>query len=259
MSEIRWLLIGSDRRIEECADVFKEEGLNVAVHLYDEVTDELTNKISEIHPTHIVLPVQGVQGRLNSKLFSPGTVFFTGIISELQRTELESEGHIVSSYLSDERFVWNNALLTAEGFVKEFYLETNAPIARTHFQIAGFGRVGRMLAHVLAAAGAKLTIFARSEAQLGEAEALGFAVEKLSSDVEFKSGYLINTIPSQWLSLQSEDSLRVFDLASKPGCLKPGMSSAYYTLHLGLPGKHFPQRAASYLADTILRMCRGKE
>ncbi|WP_025784998.1 hypothetical protein [Sporosarcina sp. D27] len=259
MSEARWLLIGSDRRIEECARLFKEKGLDVTAHLNDEVSDKLTDKICETHPTHIVLPIQGAKGLLDSKLFPKGTVFFTGIIPEIQKAELESAGHFVASYLDDERFVWNNARLTAEGFVKDFYLETNTPIASTHFQIAGFGRVGRMLAHVLSAAGAKLTIFARSEAQLGEAEALGFEVENLSPDVEFKPGYLINTIPARWLTLVSEDPLRVFDLASKPGCLKPGMSSAYYTLHLGLPGKHFPQRAASYLADTILRMCRGKE
>ncbi|MCM3756766.1 hypothetical protein M3197_04620 [Sporosarcina aquimarina] len=259
MSEARWLMIGSDRRIEECASFFKEQGLDVTVHLHDDVSEDLTNKIVEIHPTHIVLPIQGMKGMLDSKLFSRGTAFFTGILPEVQKTALESSGHLVSSYLSDERFVWNNALLTAEGFVKDFYLETNTPIANTHFQLAGFGRVGRMLAHVLSASGAKLTVFARSESQLGEAEALGFEVKNLSPDVEFKPGFLINTIPSQWLSLQPEDTLRVFDLASKPGCLKPGMSSAYYTLHLGLPGKHFPQRAASYLADTILRMCRGKE
>lgn len=259
MSEVRWLFIGSDRRIEETARLFKEKGLDVTVHLKDEVTNELTDKISEIHPTHIVLPIQGVKGILDTQRLPEGTVFFTGIISDIQETELKSAGLFVSSYLKDERFVWNNARLTAEGFVKDFYLDTNAQIANTHFQIAGFGRVGRMLAHVLAAAGAKLTIFARSEAQLGEAEALGFEVENLSRDVDFKPGYLINTIPAQWLKLQQGDSLRVFDLASKPGCLKPGITSAYYTLHLGLPGKHFPQRAASYLADTLLRMCRGKE
>lgn len=259
MSEARWLLIGADRRIEESARLFIEKGLDVTVHLNDEVSDELTDKIAEIHPTHIVLPIQGLKGILDTQRLPEGTVFFTGILSETQKTELKSAGNIVSSYLSDERFVWNNARLTAEGFVKDFYQETNTPIANTHFQIAGFGRVGRMLAHVLQAAGAELTIFARSEAQLGEAEALGFAVENLSHDIDFKPGYLVNTIPAQWLTLQPEDSLRVFDLASKPGCLKPGMSSAYYTLHLGLPGKHFPQRAASYLADTILRMCRGKE
>ncbi|WOV85328.1 hypothetical protein PGH26_05170 [Sporosarcina jeotgali] len=259
MSEARWLLIGSDLRIKECTRLFNEKDMDVTHYPYDEVTDELVKQIDKIHPTHIVLPMQGIMGSLDLKQLSKGTVFVTGILPEIQKTELESAGHYVSSYLKDERFVWNNARLTAEGFVKDFYLVTNTPIASTHFQITGFGRVGRMLAHVLAAAGAKLTIYARSEAQLGEAEALGFEVKRLSTEAEFETGYLINTIPAQWLALQPEDSLRVFDLASKPGCLKPGMSSAYYTLHLGLPGKHFPQRAASYLADTILRMCRGKE
>lgn len=256
MSEARWLFIGSDRRIEESARLFKEKGLAVSVHFHDDVTNDLIEKIAEIHPTHIVLPIQGINGRLDSQRLPKGTTFFTGILSDIQKTELESAGHIVSSYLHDERFVWNNARLTAEGFIKDFYQETNIPIVNTPIQIAGFGRVGRMLAHVLQAAGADLTIVARSEAQLGEAEALGFEVEKLSDDIDFKPGYLVNTIPAQWLTLPQEDSLRVFDLASKPGCLKPGMSSAYYTLHLGLPGKHFPIRAASYLAETILRMCR---
>lgn len=259
MNEARWLLIGSDLRLKECTRLFKDKDLIVTYHPYDKVTDELVELIVKTQPTHIVLPIQGMSEPLDVKLFSKETIFFTGILPEIHKTKLEAAGHLVMSYLKDERFVWNNALLTAEGFVKDFYLETNTPIACTHFQIAGFGRVGRMLAHVLAAAGAKLTIVARSEAQLGEAEAHGFEVKELTPDVEFEPGFLINTIPAQWLSLQPEDSLRVFDLASKPGCLKPGMSSAYYTLHLGLPGKHFPQRAASYLADTILRMCRGKE
>lgn len=259
MNESRWLLIGEDRRMEECARFLKENNLSVSVYPSDEVTDALSNKIRELTPTHVVLPIQGLKGFLSADLFEPTIMIFTGIIKEAQLVELETKGHHVQNYLKDERFVWKNAHLTAEGFIKEFYLGTNKPILNTKFQIAGFGRVGRMLAHVLMAGGAKLTIFARSEAQLGEASALGFNVKELSDDAVFEPTYLINTIPSQWLTISSDDNLRIFDLASKPGCLRDGVTSAYYTLHLGLPGKHFPQQAASYLAETLLRMCKGKE
>ncbi|WP_432355019.1 hypothetical protein [Sporosarcina sp. A2] len=259
MNDTRWLLIGADRRLQECARIFKEKNLDVAVFPHDDVTDYLQEKIEKFRPTHIVLPIQGLKNELPVQLFKPNTVFCGGIISDDQKAKLLEAGHSIFIYLTDERFVWNNAHLTAEGFLKEFYNETEDPIKGTSFQLAGFGRVGRMVAHTLGAAGAKLTVFARSETQLGEAEALGFEVKKLEPNIEFQSGYMINTIPAQWLSIPKEGTLRVFDLASKPGCLKPGMSSAYYTLHLGLPGKHFPQQAASYLAESILRMCRGKE
>ena len=44
-----------------------------------------------------------------------------------------------------------------------------ALIAGGHFYIAGFGKVGKMVANVMSSLGADVTIIARSDRQLGEA------------------------------------------------------------------------------------------
>jgi dipicolinate synthase subunit A len=64
----------------------------------------------------------------------------------------------------------------------------------------------------------------------------------------------VNSIPSQWLTVEKELEFPIFDLASSPGCLKNPLSSEYYTILLGLPGKHFPVDAATALADALERM-----
>ena len=71
-----------------------------------------------------------------------------------------------------------------------------------------------------------------------------------------KEGILINTIPAKWLAATENPSLHIYDLASAPGCLKAQLSSEYYTVLLGLPGKHFPVDAAVALADALERMYR---
>lgn len=44
MNDTRWLLIGADRRLQECARIFKEKNLDVAVFPHDDVTDYLQEK-----------------------------------------------------------------------------------------------------------------------------------------------------------------------------------------------------------------------
>ena len=50
--------------------------------------------------------------------------------------------------------------------------------------MAGFGKVGKMTAHVLAALGADVTVVARSITQLSEAAALGYETEQLTADFD---------------------------------------------------------------------------
>ncbi|WJY28688.1 MULTISPECIES: NAD(P)-dependent oxidoreductase [Sporosarcina] len=259
MNESRWLVVGADERMQSCALVLQAAKHTCDVCRTDEVTDELIDLIERSEPTHIILPVRGLAGVLPADLFKDNVRFFTGLMDDEVRLQLEQGGHEVRSYLTEERFVWNNAWLTAEAFISEFWTRTKEPAAGTAIAIAGFGRVGRMAAEAFSALGADLTVYARSGTQLGEAEARGYKAELLHTENLPASGYLVNTIPFPWFERKADSTLHVFELASMPGCLKPGSSSAYYTVHLGLPGKHFPHRAGEYLAQAVLRMCRGKE
>ncbi len=63
-----------------------------------------------------------------------------------------------------------NARLTAEAFhFRVLFSVQSRTISGKHFYVAGFGRVGKMVADVLSSLGANVTIIARSDAQLGEA------------------------------------------------------------------------------------------
>ena len=56
----------------------------------------------------------------------------------------------VRPYFKEVEFVWENAVLTAEGFLLEYYASAKRRISGEHFYIAGFGKVGKMTAAVLA-------------------------------------------------------------------------------------------------------------
>ena len=101
-----------------------------------------------------------------------------------------------------------------------------------------------MTAAVLASLGAAVTILARSSDQLGEAAAIGYKTMQLPTDTVDLKGILVNTIPAKWLAVEKDSTLRIYDLASAPGCLRANSPDEYYTIHLGLPGKHFPADAA---------------
>ena len=50
--------------------------------------------------------------------------------------------------LQDELFIWENARLTAEAFIHVYYNEMGRTIAEKQFYVAGYGRVGKMVADV---------------------------------------------------------------------------------------------------------------
>ena len=189
-------------------------------------------------------------------LLEEGTELYTGIASEEWLKPFKEAGLHIHSYLKEEQFIWQNAKLTAEGFIHEYYARTKRCISGTHFSVAGFGKVGKATAHALASLGAIVTVVARSDDQLGEAAYHGYKTERLTDDWAIKEGILINTIPAKWLAVLRDPSLHIYDLASAPGCLKAQLSSEYYTVLLGLPGKHFPVDAAVALADALERMYR---
>lgn len=219
-------------------------------------TEKLENKITDFAPGHIVFPILQMEGSLPVNLLKDGTRLYTGVASDEWLTPFKEGKFIIHQYLQDELFIWQNARLTAEAFVMEYYSRMENPFTGRRFYVAGFGRVGKMIVHVLSSLGAFVTVLARSDTQLGEAAALGHNFEQLTDKFELKDGCLVNTIPAQWLTVQADTKLPIFDLASAPGCLTASIMPEYYTILPGLPGKHFPIDAATALADVLERMYR---
>lgn len=256
MNYDKWLCIGTDKRLSTCSEMLAERGYESYHIATDDVTEQLVERIKELSPQHIVFPVLQLKGTLSPTLLTQGTQLYTGVVSDDWLAPFKETGFTVHSYLKDEQFIWQNARLTAEGFVHDYYARVKRQLAGTHFYVAGFGKVGKMTAHVLASLGASVTVIARSATQLGEAAALGYRVKPLTNDCIPNEGNFINTIPAQWFSVSENSKLFIYDLASAPGCLKKNLAPEYYTVLLGLPGKHFPVDAAAALADALERMYR---
>lgn len=252
-----WLFVGSDHRLSVCSKIMTDRGYACHYVATDHYSEQLHETIVEIAPQNIVFPILALKGELTSpKEWRKDTRLYTGIASERWLAPLKDAGFEAASYLQEESFIWQNARLTAEAFLHEYYARNKRIIAGNHFYVAGFGRVGKAVAHVLGALGASVTVLARSDAQLGEASAFGYDTIRLTNAFSIDEGNLVNTIPAKWLSLHDGEvaSLHVFDLASAPGCLKEHPAPEYYTILLGLPGKHFPVDAATALADALERM-----
>ncbi|WP_301108636.1 dipicolinate synthase subunit A [Sporosarcina sp.] len=251
---IKWLVIGTDQRLEMANDLLEEQGYESRYLAQDTFDENLKDILAEWQPKRIILPLLAMKQPIPAQLIRKDTVLYIGQSAQEWRADLDQSGVKYLNYLQNEQFIWQNAQLTAEAFVQVFYEQTKRQIAGKNFYIAGFGRVGKAVAHVLHSMQASVTITARADAQLAEANTLGYTSLRLTPSTHFTDGYLVNTIPSQWLDVANCSCQHIFDVSSAPGCLKPGRTSEYYTIHLKLPGIHFPADAAAVLADAILRM-----
>jgi len=255
MTKEKWLFIGTDKRMSACGEVMSGRGYTCQVIKTEFYTEELAKVLADFEPDHIVFPVLQMKGTIPVELIKEGTRLYIGVASNAWIKPFENAGFSIHRYLQEEQFIWINARLTAEAFMVVYYARTERVISGRTFHVAGYGRVGRMVADVLTSLGGKVTIIAGPDEERAEAAARGFAVEGLTENNAF-SGCLINTIPSQWLSIKSDSPLLIFDLASVPGCLTEASMPEYYTLLPGLPGKYFPHDAATALADALGRIYR---
>ena len=256
MTENKWLFIGTDNRLGACSRIWSEKGFISHHSATDDLSEKLREQIEELKPQHIVFPILQMGGSLPPALLGKDTELYTGRASDEWLMPFKEAGLKIHTYLKEEQFIWQNALLTAEGFIHDYYSRTGRCISGRSFYIAGFGKVGKATAHALASLGAHITVVARSDEQLGEASIHGYKTERLTSKWSMLEGTLINTIPAKWLEISETPGMHIFDLASAPGCLKERLSSEYYTVLLGLPGKHFPVDAAAALADALERIYR---
>ena len=128
------------------------------------------------------------------------------IVQEIERKDLH-----VFSYLEDEQWIWDNANLTAEGFINYFLFEQkNSHCIINNLSLQGMEESVKDLAFALHHLGAKVIISVRSENQLFEAKSYGYQIEAFENLIQKQKEqkvYLINTIPFKWL--ENTNALRL--------------------------------------------------
>ena len=178
-------------------------------------------------------------------------------------------------YGRDEEFLLENARLTAEGMLPLLEKHLKTPLsARDSALVAGYGRVGKATAKILAERGVKVTVLCRSDSAAAEAKKAGHGVLSFRDlpvgGVLPNAALLCNTVP---VPIFGKQSLSAFggvyvELASAPGGLKEDEAArrredpAAYLALPGIPGKMLPEEAGRAAARAILRhldAARGKE
>lgn len=260
MTKEKWLILGKDLRFKELALQLSLDFERVVYKYTDSWNEEIQQIVLTEKPQRIVLPIHAIDlPKYAFEVLEKDTAIFVGKSNQTLQQELQYlEEERVIYYLQDESYIWLNARLTSEGMLCAFYELESASVYGKSFYITGFGRVAKMLAYMLHKLGANVHILARSNSQIQEAMAYGYVASQLIPENMTKPYYLINTIPNKWFtdefSQQFDQSVKIFDVASAPGCLNiEDVQSVNYKLLPGLPGKYFPQDAANLLAQVIIR------
>jgi len=256
MKEEKWLVVGTDARLKMLAKKLSKENSRTVYYKNESVWDEDLNRmVYEFKPNFIVLPIHPLPVEVPLVMGVSGAKIFAGKLNDEWKSILKNNE--ISYYLEDEGFIWQNAALTAEAFVSSFY-NTKQAIQGKKFIVTGFGRVAKMVAHILRSIGGDVCIAVRSNVQLSEAKALRYEVVQLDEVGYVDGDVFINTIPAKWLDQEFNEKIAmpIYDLASYPGCLNDDVSRKDYELLPALPGKFFPNDAAHVLYESIVGQLR---
>ena len=227
------------------------------------------------------LPCCTKDGRLKTP-FSDRDYCLTEIIGAMRKGALLIGGKIpeegidaarlravsVCDYAEREDFAVRNAALTAEAAVALAMEIADESLSGMKVLVLGHGRIGRLLASMLKALDADVTVAARRFSDLAWIRSEGMKPLEFSRIDQELGGFrlVFNTVPALILEKEKLMLMRknaaVIDLASEPGGTDFA-AAAELGIHaekaLGLPGKFAPKTAGEILADTVQNIIEERE
>ena len=197
---------------------------------------------------------------------APEQRVFVGGADDKTAARLAASGARVTDYFKNETLTLFNAMLTAEGLFGMIVEKLPCAVYGSEAAIAGYGRIGFYLARLLQAAGAEVTVFARSPAARAKARTLGLCARDTAclGREQFRFDYLVNTAPAKLLRTEALRRLNpgcvLFEAASAPFGIDfetaDAMGFAVYKAQ-SLPGKTAPKSAGCIIAETVRDLLTG--
>lgn len=193
-------------------------------------------------------------------------IYAGGVRAETAETA-RALGLRMVDYFAREELSVRNAIPTAEGALETAMRLTGFTLHGAPCLVLGFGRIGKLLAHDLAALGARVTVSARKLSDLAWIDAFGYASLPMRQLGGALGGYRVvfNTVPHEVL-----DGALLEELP--PDCLLIELAgtsgfdlAAVERLHLrycragGLPGRVAPETAALAIKTTLLQLWEEEE
>ncbi len=190
----------------------------------------------------------------------PSQPVFGGAITADIAAAFERREITAYDILTREELAVANAVPTAEGALQLALEELPVTVDGSSMLIVGYGRIGKVLARMLKALGASVTVAARKTVDREWARIAGcHAVPTTALDRLGTFDAVFNTAPSLLLTRTVLETMAprtlLIDLASRPGGID---FDAAASLHLktvwalSLPGRVAPKTAAQVLKKTVL-------
>ena len=175
-------------------------------------------------------------------MFSPDVKIYGGFLGSLNGFDL----------LEDPMYLAENARITAHCAVRLAVENLPVTLYECPVLVIGWGRIGKCLSRLLQAMGAKVSVYARKEADRAMAIALGYDLGDLNYGL-CRYRVIFNTVPFMMIPQENiqycrEDCLKI-ELASKPG-----IEAADVVNGNRLPNRFAPESSGELIARTILRL-----
>jgi len=279
-------IVGGDRRNAGLYDLLLLDGYNVGVYGMEHLSKESESMKNLLESSDVIvgpvpLTTDGVtintpfsRGEIdiNDLLFGMKTspdekkkIFVSGSISDAVRDEAEACNIRVFDLLKREEMAVLNSIPTAEGAIQIAMEEMPITLHGCNALVLGYGRIGKVLCHMLSGIGANVRVTARKAHDFSWIKAMGYEglplqeVEAIASNIDV----VFNTIPTRIINEKLLGAFKteclLIDLASKPGGIdfdkakELGMKSVWA---LSLPGKVAPYSAAKYMKETLVNILK---
>ncbi len=282
MKDKVFLILGGDNRSLYLGEYLEKQHFGVCYYAFSQTDcyENLTDAINEA--AFIILPLPLTRDRLtlNAPLFDETVLladiyalatsekmFFGGQLPKSFCEELDARGVPYCDYfLLDELAVYN-AVPTAEGVLKVLIEELPVTIHGMKCAVAGYGKVGKVLAGTLKALGADVTIFARKEYDFADAFTKSVKHKHFSTLETDNHTFdvLINTVPTKVIGASVLDKLNadcvLVEIASAPFGIdfQAAKERAMTVVKASsLPGKVAPKSAGEIIGRSILPIIRAR-
>lgn len=195
------------------------------------------------------------------KVMNKHQIFMAGRLTDKIQKNLTEYGITYIDLLEREDMAVRNAIPTAEGAIQYAMENSDITLHGSKCMVLGFGRCGKVLAHMLKGIGADLSVEARSLQDLAYIESYGYKPVPLGELTSYIDQYdfIFNTIPSLILDskrlIKMKEDCLIIELASKPGGVDLETANKLGIKVIdgqSLPGKVAARTAAKIIFDTIL-------
>lgn len=279
LSKIKFGIIGGDYRYKYLYDLLNEEGFETSAYGNKNIRESEKDITQVLKNTDILIaPIPITKDKININLNNETIEIYEfislmkrnsvnnivcGVVSESLERSFNSAGINIFDFFNYEEVAVKNAIPTAEGAVMTAIQESDRTIFNSKAIVIGYGRCGKILAHLLKGMGADVTVTYRKNSDMAYIDAYGMKslnVNELISNIN-QFDFVFNTAPFMVLNKEVlkrvSSSAVLVDISQAPGGVDYSYAKKLNIKALycpGLPGRTAPYTAAEILKEIVIEI-----